>query len=177
MLTWLIMLTAAASLDAGSALVHPDSCVAWAPFMEPTTLAILAAGSDCVATVIHAYTCCEALQGQYRCEAAMAIVGAFWPQVRADRRAAPGCLHINMPLQHSMHVCPGENYDFRSVAHHTVKRIICTCFAMTKLDVWSRIVESTGSDELSTSFDCTGCLCHLRMSHSHWWNWRRKCDC
>lgn len=52
-LPWLLMLTAAC-LDAGSALVHPDSCAAWAPFMQPTTLAVLAAGSDCVATVIHA---------------------------------------------------------------------------------------------------------------------------
>jgi hypothetical protein len=66
----------------------------------------------------------------------MAGCGAFWLQVRADRRAALGCLHINMPLQHSMHVCPGENYDFRSIAHLTVKRINCTCFAMAMIIGW-----------------------------------------
>jgi hypothetical protein len=30
--------------------VHPDSCAAWAPFMQPTVLTVLGAGSDCVAT-------------------------------------------------------------------------------------------------------------------------------
>lgn len=34
-------------------------------------------------------------------------------QVRTDERAAPGCLHVDMPLQHSLHLCPGESYDFR----------------------------------------------------------------
>ncbi len=35
------------------------------------------------------------------------------PQVRADERVAPGCLEMDAPLQHSLHLCPGESYDFR----------------------------------------------------------------
>jgi hypothetical protein len=59
------ILMVAVLLAAGYALVHPDSCAAWAPHMHPTALAVLAAGSDCVATVqpmpqsmlLHVYAC------------------------------------------------------------------------------------------------------------------------
>lgn len=71
------------SFSYGPCLVHPGSCTAWAPFMQPTCHAVLASGSDCVALV------------------------------HTDERAAPGCLHVDMPLQHSLHLCPGESYDFR----------------------------------------------------------------
>ena len=71
------------ALSSGPTRVHPDSSKAWAPFMQPGCFACLAEGSDCTASV------------------------------RGDERVAPGCLAMDAPLQHSMHLCPGEAYDFR----------------------------------------------------------------
>lgn len=47
------------------------------------------------------------------------------PQVRASEQVTPGCLKMDAPLQHSLHLCPGESYDFRCVMRTICARTVC----------------------------------------------------
>ncbi len=70
-------------LRAGVARISAADCALWAAVMQPTSLATLAGGADCVVVV------------------------------RADPEVSAGCVAMDEVMQRNLHLCPGEVYSFR----------------------------------------------------------------